>query len=97
MGLVVPHESPAARVDAERMLIATRSALEADGALLSPEERREIDALAATLQHTAEGSHDAAVIEAAVQALAKGTEAFAAERMNRSIRQALTGRSVEEV
>jgi molecular chaperone HscA len=36
-------------------------------------------------------------IDAAVEALAKGTEAFAAERMNRSIHQALAGRRVEEV
>jgi molecular chaperone HscA len=30
-----------------------------------------------------------------VQALAKGTEAFAARRMNQSIRKALAGRNVE--
>ena len=36
-------------------------------------------------------------IDAAVEALAKGTEAFAAERMNRSIRLALAGRRVEDV
>jgi molecular chaperone HscA len=36
-------------------------------------------------------------IEAAVKTLADGTEAFAATRMNRSIRQALAGRRVEEV
>ena len=40
---------------------------------------------------------DHAAIDTAVEALAKGTEAFAAERMNRGIRQALAGRRVEEV
>ena len=40
-------------------------------------------------------SHDAADIEAATKALAKGTEAFAAERMNNSIRKALSGKNVE--
>jgi molecular chaperone HscA len=40
-------------------------------------------------------SHDAAAIEAATVALAKGTEAFAAERMNHSIQQALSGKNVE--
>ena len=34
---------------------------------------------------------------ASVEALAKGTEAFAAERMNRGIRRALAGRRVEDV
>ena len=36
-------------------------------------------------------------IDAAVEALAQRTEAFAAERMNRGIRQALAGKRVEEV
>ena len=39
----------------------------------------------------------AAVIEAATQALAKGTEAFAAERMNRGIRDALAGKNVQSL
>ncbi|MDP2066403.1 MAG: Fe-S protein assembly chaperone HscA [Burkholderiaceae bacterium] len=84
-----------ARVDAERMLMATQSALDADGALLSAAERAEINALMATLRATIGASHDAATIEAATTALAKGTEAFAAERMNHSIQQALSGRNVE--
>ena len=42
------------------------------------------------------GSDDRA-IDDAIEALAKGTEAFAAERMNRGIRQALAGRNVERV
>ncbi|TWO67749.1 Fe-S protein assembly chaperone HscA [Caenimonas sedimenti] len=86
-----------ARVDAERMLAATQSALDADAALLAPAERAEIDALAATLRETMAASHDAAVIEAAVQALAKGTEAFAAQRMNEGIRKALSGRKLESI
>ena len=40
---------------------------------------------------------DAAQIEAATQALAKGTEAFAAQRMNRNIREALAGKSVQSI
>ena len=83
-----------ARVEAERMLMATRSALDADGALLEPGERESIDRLMNALATGAQGE-DAAAIEAAVQALAKGTEAFAARRMNESIRQALAGRNVQ--
>ncbi|WP_164962731.1 Fe-S protein assembly chaperone HscA [Rubrivivax sp. JA1026] len=85
-----------AQVEAERMVLATRAALDADGALLSPEERAEIDTLIADTLAIAAGS-DAAAIEAAVKALADGTEAFAAARMNQGIRQALSGRRVEDV
>ena len=85
-----------ARVEAERMVLATRSALAADGDLLAAGERSAIDALVAAAEAGAK-SDDAAAVDAAVKALADGTEAFAAERMNRGIRQALTGRRVEEV
>jgi molecular chaperone HscA len=85
-----------ARVDAERMLLATQSALTADGDLLSSEERADIDALMVTLG-TAGTEVDPAAIEANTQALAKGTEAFAAMRMNRGIRQALAGKNIATV
>ena len=85
-----------ARVEAERMVLATRSALAADAALLSDNERREIDALITSTEETAKGD-DAAAIDAAVKALATGTEGFAAARMNQGIRQALSGRRLEEV
>ncbi|MDB5957772.1 Fe-S protein assembly chaperone HscA [Ramlibacter sp.] len=84
-----------ARVDADRMLIATRSALDADGGLLAADERVAIEALMDKLATVAAGSEDAAAIEAATKALAQGTEAFAADRMNHSIQQALAGRNVE--
>jgi molecular chaperone HscA len=86
-----------ARVDAERMIIATRSALDADGDLLEPHERSEIEALMVTLRETVKASEDAAVVEAAVQALAKGTESFAARRMNEGIRRALAGKNLEAI
>ena len=83
-----------ARVDADRMIAATQSALAADGDLLSPLERASIDVLlAAALQ--AKLLEDPKAVESATQQLAKGTEAFAALRMNRGIRQALAGKNVE--
>ena len=42
-------------------------------------------------------AQDAAVIEAATEALAKGTEPFAAQRMNRGIREALAGKNVQSL
>ncbi|MBT9553065.1 MAG: Fe-S protein assembly chaperone HscA [Hydrogenophaga sp.] len=85
-----------ARVDADRMIAATRSALAADGDLLDPAEREAIHVLMNQLAEVATGA-EAAVIEAATAALAKGTEAFAAMRMNRGIQHALAGKRLEEV
>jgi molecular chaperone HscA len=83
-----------ARVDADRMWLATQSALDADGDLLSADERQHVHALmAATL--AAKSLDNAAEIEAATEALAKGTEAFAAQRMNRGIQHALAGKNIE--
>ena len=85
-----------ARVDADRMWLATQSALAADGDLLTPQARAHIDALlAATL--AAKNLTDAAAIEAATESLAKVTEAFAAQRMNRGIQHALAGQNIENI
>ncbi len=86
-----------ARVDADRLLVATQSALDADGDMLAPDERAAIDALMQALRTALEAGRDAAAIEAATSALAKGTEAFAARRMNRGIREALAGKNVSSL
>jgi len=85
-----------ARVDAERMLLATKSALDADGDLLDAQERTAIDASMSALRLSAQGN-DAAAIEAATKALAEITEPFAAQRMNAGIARALSGRKVESL
>ncbi|XHS77324.1 Fe-S protein assembly chaperone HscA [Burkholderiaceae bacterium UC74_6] len=85
-----------ARVEAERMVLATHSALTADGDLLDGQARTAIDDLMAACIRAAQ-AEDADAITAAVEALAEGTEAFAAERMNRGIQQALTGRNIENL
>ena len=85
-----------ARVEAERMVLATRAALATDADLLSTEEQAELASLINSTLQTAQ-TDDAAAIEAAVKTLADGTEAFAAARMNQGIRQALSGRRLEEV
>jgi molecular chaperone HscA len=85
-----------AQVDADRMLLATQSALASDADLLSPNERAQIDSLMAGLAD-ARAHGDAAAVEGATKALAGGTEAFAAERMNRGIQKALAGKNIEAV
>ncbi|MGJ7563998.1 Fe-S protein assembly chaperone HscA [Variovorax sp. GB1R11] len=85
------------RVDADRMLLATQSALDADGDLLGAEERAVINASMARLREAAKASNEAAAIEAATKKLADDTEAFAAQRMNAGIARALSGRKVESL
>jgi molecular chaperone HscA len=85
-----------ARVDGDRMLLATQAALDADGDLLTDASRAGIEALMAAVR-TARPLEDAVLIEAATQALAKGTEAFAAMRMNRGIQKALAGKNIATV
>jgi molecular chaperone HscA len=85
-----------ARVEAERMLEATRTALAADGDLLTAEQRAQIDGLMAQIGQRCDRG-DLEALESATKALADGTEGFAAERMNRSIRQALAGRKLDQV
>lgn len=83
------------QVEAKRLLESTASALTQDGDLLSPEEQAEIDRLARAVGSAINGT-DADVIHKAVEALSKGTEAFAERRMDRSICAALAGRSVND-
>ena len=84
-----------ARVDAERLALATVSALGLDGDLLDQAERRSIEELVEQLRVVAAAGEDAAWIEQATKLLARETESFAARRMNRSIRQVLSGKNVE--
>ena len=84
------------RVEAERMTLATRAALAADGDLLNAQDIEAIEAMLNKLEAARQGS-DHHAIDDAVEALAQSTEAFAAERMNRGIRKALAGRRVTEV
>ncbi len=85
-----------ARVEADRMLMATRTALAADGDLLSEQERRAMASLMDALE-AIRTQDDASAIDAATEALAKGTEAFAALRMNHGIQQALAGKNIANV
>ncbi len=84
------------QVEAERILLATASALAQDAALLSADERSAIDGLIEAVRASAAGD-DHRAIKDAVDALARGTEEFAARRMDRSVRAALTGKKLDEV
>jgi molecular chaperone HscA len=85
-----------ARVEAERLLESVRAALQVDGDLLSAQQRVEIEALMQQMGQRCDLG-ELVSLEASTKALADATEAFAAERMNRSIRQALAGRHVNQI
>lgn len=93
------------QVEAERILLATQSALDSDTDLLSPEEQATIaaqlqmvrDAVAMSNDTTLEPGLRQNVVHDAVQALAHGTEEFAARRMDKSVRKALSGKSLDEI
>ncbi|WAV93253.1 Fe-S protein assembly chaperone HscA [Oxalobacter aliiformigenes] len=84
------------RVEAERTIQATETALETDGDLLNETERTVIKALIAATRETLQG-HSVSAIHEAIEALSRGTENFAAKRMNRSIKKALSGKTVNNV
>jgi molecular chaperone HscA len=89
------------QVEAERILLATQSALDEDGALLDDAERAAVDALMQQVREaivqSQSGAIDHQALKRAIEALADGTEDFASRRMDRSVRTALTGKTLDQV
>jgi molecular chaperone HscA len=85
-----------AQVEAQRLVEAVQSALKEDAGLLSESERAHVDACVTKLQAMMIGD-DRRAIDAAMDALSKGTAEFAARRMNQSVQRALSGKKVEEL
>ncbi len=84
------------QVEAERVILALKSALMDDGeALLNNEERQQIDSALNELIRVAGGS-DHEVIRQAMEALEKASEFYVERRMNASVRSAISGHKVEE-
>ncbi len=81
------------RVEGKRLIEAVQGALQADAALLSDEERAVIDRDIGELSRVLEGT-DHRAIKQAVEALNHATDAFAARRMDASVRRALSGRKI---
>jgi len=82
-----------ARVEAQRLVDATQSALVADAALLDANERAQVDAAVARLSK-AIASTDHRAIKQSSDALNRATEEFAARRMDQGIRRALAGKKI---
>ncbi|EMF4710687.1 MULTISPECIES: Fe-S protein assembly chaperone HscA [Providencia] len=84
------------KVEAARVLESLTSALEQDANLLTPDEESAIDNAVNILIEAVEGT-DPTAIENAIKQLDKQSQGFAARRMDASIRQALSGQSVDEI
>ena len=89
------------QVEAERILLATQSALDEDGGLLDADERVVVDGLMQRVRdaiaQSQSGVIDHQALKLAIELLADGTEDFASRRMDRSVRTALTGKSLDQV
>ncbi len=81
------------RVDAQRLLDATRSGLAEDGSLLNSDEIKTIQKKIENLEKILATS-DPRSIKVASDALNRATEEFAARRMNAGVRRALAGKNV---
>jgi molecular chaperone HscA len=84
------------RVEAQRLIEAIEAALATDGHLLDDSEREDIDRAIDQLRVLVQ-QDDHLAIKAAVDALSRETDAFAARRMDQSIRTALAGKSINEL
>jgi molecular chaperone HscA len=85
-----------AQVEAKRNLLALDAALARDGTLLSAEERAALDEARARLE-TAVAGDDRDAINAAAEALEALSKPFAERRMDRGIREALSGMAVNDL
>ena len=84
------------KVEAARVLETLQSALYKDADLLDEEELNLILNAKQKLQQATE-SNDCSLIEQQIKLVDNATQTFAAKRMNRSIRDALTGHSVDDI
>jgi molecular chaperone HscA len=84
------------RVEAERILQATRAAMEASPDLLTEDDRAEI-ATALMALEVARAGDEALAIKRAIEGLDAASKPFAERRMNQAMQQGLAGRGVGDV
>ena len=83
-------------VEGRRSVLALRAALEVDGDLLRPIERRSVENAVAGLEK-AMATTDRDLIEGWIEKLDEETQFFAERRMDRGIRDALSGVSIDDL
>ncbi len=84
------------QVEAWQLIESVQAALASDSDLLNAAEQTRIEQLIEKARAASHGD-DIELVTAAVKALSAGTDEFAARRMDRSIRAALTGKTLDDV
>jgi molecular chaperone HscA len=85
-----------ARVEAERLLLATTRALDSDRDLFDPGESERVERAIDGLRGATSGT-SASAIQARIDELDQVTHAWAGRRMDRAVRAAIEGRSVADI
>lgn len=85
-----------ARVEAARVVLATRKAIAADADLLLGDEQAAINEALSSLEAAMKGTRASAIV-AKTEALDEATHAWAGRRMDRAIAKAIAGKQVDEV
>jgi molecular chaperone HscA len=84
------------RVEAGRIVLATRKGLAEDGDLLAAGDREAIERAVGALEDACRGD-DPRRIQARIDELDRATKDFAGARMNRAIARAIEGRKVDDL
>ncbi|HEX7601087.1 MAG TPA: Fe-S protein assembly chaperone HscA [Polyangiaceae bacterium] len=84
------------RVEAQRILLATRKALDSDAALLEPGERERIDQAMEALEKACNGSEPTKITRG-IDAVDAATKEFAGRRMNQAIARAISGKRLDDL
>ena len=85
------------QVEALRVIEALNASLEQSGHLLSTDEKSELESEISKLAVLRETATTPDQLKSAIEAIDKASSEFASRRMDDSIKQALTGQSVDEV
>jgi len=85
------------RVEGQRLLLATRKALDSDADLLSAEERAAVDRAEAVLRDAVATATRASTVQRAIEELDRVTHDWAGRRMDRAMKAAIAGKRVGEV
>ncbi len=86
-----------ARVEAERLLLATKKGLAADADLLEAADRARIERAVTSLEQAVQSAKGASAIQSRIDELDAATHDWAGRRMNRAVRAAIEGRDVTDI
>ncbi|HVY29181.1 MAG TPA: Fe-S protein assembly chaperone HscA [Polyangiaceae bacterium] len=86
-----------AKVEGERLLLATNKGLQNDADLLDANERAAVDGALAALKQAIDTATGASQVQSAIDALDHVTHDWAGRRMNRAVAQAIAGKNVGDI